>query len=416
MLLRVMQYSFACFLSCVCCLSGAHADGLTFDEALSVLRQQDPTLLAQNAGVSAAQSAEKAAGQLPDPKAFLGVGNLPMSGNGAYTLSGDPMAMQVFGISQDVPNARKRAAWSKEAAVDVDVAQHKRRSVLSQLLRDTALAWVNRYYTEQRLALLDEIDVENRALLSMVRAEVASGKKQPIDTVASEQAMAEWADERDDLLRARDEAKAALIKLLGNKGNEDLAGTPPALAVDVNTLRQQVSQYPDVRLYRALVRKDEALTEEAQANKHPDWGWSLAYERRAPGLSDMVSVQVTVGLPIFAATRQDPEIAARQAGVSKAEADQLAMLREQRAKFADDLADYTASTHKLARVQQTWLPLAQEKYQLALAGYRAGKSTADMVIQSRQEWITQQFKAIDLENQRDDAAIRLRFANGGEES
>ncbi len=53
MLLRVMQYSFACFLSCVCCLGGAHADGLTFDEALSVLRQQAPTLLAQNDGIIA---------------------------------------------------------------------------------------------------------------------------------------------------------------------------------------------------------------------------------------------------------------------------------------------------------------------------------------------------------------------------
>ena len=53
MLLRVMQYSFVCFLSCVCCLGGAHADGLTFDKALSVLRQQAPTLLAQNAGIIA---------------------------------------------------------------------------------------------------------------------------------------------------------------------------------------------------------------------------------------------------------------------------------------------------------------------------------------------------------------------------
>ena len=37
MLLRVMQYSFACFLSCVCCLGGAHADGLTFDEVSASL-------------------------------------------------------------------------------------------------------------------------------------------------------------------------------------------------------------------------------------------------------------------------------------------------------------------------------------------------------------------------------------------
>ncbi len=56
MLLRVMQYSFACFLSCVCCLGGAHADGLTFDEvsaSFNVLWQQAPTLLAQNAGIIA---------------------------------------------------------------------------------------------------------------------------------------------------------------------------------------------------------------------------------------------------------------------------------------------------------------------------------------------------------------------------
>ena len=51
--------------------------------------------------------------------------------------------------------------------------------------------------------------------------------------------------------------------------------------------------------------------DEARAEKHPDWSVGATYGSRVRGLSDMVSVQVSVSLPLFTRNRQDRGIAAR---------------------------------------------------------------------------------------------------------
>src|SRR3546814_12790336 len=65
----------------------------------------------------------------------------------------------------------------------------------------------------------------------------------------------------------------------------------------------------------------QAAREQARAAKHPDWSVTASYGRRAPGLSDMVMLEVGVSLPLFTRNRQDRGISARQAQWDAVQAD-----------------------------------------------------------------------------------------------
>jgi len=126
----------------------------------------------------------------------------------------------------------------------------------------------------------------------------------------------------------------------------------------------------------------------------------------------MVSVQFTFDLPIATASRQDPLIEAKQQELARIDADREAMLRDHANELENDLADYTALTRQLDRAQQTSLPLAREKVELQIAGYKAGKGDLAAVLATRRELIDQQLKIIELQAQRSTIAAQLHFAYG----
>jgi outer membrane protein TolC len=146
--------------------------------------------------------------------------------------------------------------------------------------------------------------------------------------------------------------------------------------------------------------------------KQPDWGVELAYAKRGRAFSDMVSMQVTVGLPLFTRARQNPEIAVKRQAVTKVSAERDAMLRDHTQELETDLADYDALTRQLARMQTMRLPLAQQKGDLQFASYRAGKGDLNAVLTARRELIAERLKQLDLDSQRAAIAARLYFAYG----
>jgi cobalt-zinc-cadmium efflux system outer membrane protein len=123
-------------------------------------------------------------------------------------------------------------------------------------------------------------------------------------------------------------------------------------------------------------------------------------------------MQVTVGLPLFTRTRQDPEIAAKRQAMNKVSAERDAMLRDHTQELEGDLADYAATARQLERMQTTRLPLAQHKVDYQLASYRAGKGDLNAVLMARRELIAERLKQLDLDSQRAAIAARLYFAYG----
>jgi len=391
-------------------VSIVQAEPLSFITALAIAERESPDLAAQDANIDAARSASTAAGRLPDPKLFVGIENLPASGMDQWSLNRDFMTMQKIGVMQEIPNGSKRHAQAEVAASSIDRAEAERRVRSLSVRRSAALAWLDRYYLERREALFDELDGENQLLAETVQAQLAGGKGMPADTVGPQQEAADLADRRDELGAAVGKAKATLRRYVGAAGDAPLANDVPLLQIDVEHLRTHVHEHPELAVFAPMLSMAQAEVHEAEAMKKPDWGVELGYAKRGAQFSDMVSMQVTVGLPLFTRTRQNPEIAAKRQAVTKVSAERDAVLRDHTQELETDLADYDALNRQLARMQSTRLPLAQQKVDLQFASYRAGKGDLNEVLTARRELIDERLKQLDLDSQRAAIAARLYFS------
>ena len=388
------------------------AAALTLDEALRLAENNAPSLTAQDAKIQAASSAAIPAGELPDPRLLLGVQNYPIGGPDRWSIDQDFMTMQVVGVRQEMPNSDKRKARIEVADAAIDRAAAERRVERLKVRQSTALAWINSYSVERKDALFQDFYKENRLLTDTVRAQIAGGRAQPADAVTPKQEAAQLAEQQDDLILQRAQARAALKRWIGSAANDKPVSSLPHWPVDTSGYAHKLQHHPELAAFAPMTREAQAKVREAVSEKQSDWSWELDYQRRGREFGDMVSVQFSWELPLFPDSRQNPKIAAKQAELSQLEAEREALSREHTQQLESELADYERLNRAVRRNQESLLPLAKEKVELSMASYRSGKGDLNAVVAARRELIEARLKQIDVEEQRALTSARLYFAYG----
>lgn len=362
--------------------SAALAGPLTFDDALAKAQASAPSLKAKALGADATRSARIAAGQLPDPKLALGVDSFPISGPLAFQPSRDNFTWARVGVSQDVPNLAKRRAQRDRADADITVADAETLTERRTVEVRTAVAWINLYYARKRLDAVEDLMESLGRLVRTSPSAVASGNARPAQTLAGRAALARLQDRRDEMTSAVARAKAELTRWTGEP-DPDVAGAVPNVTVDAARLRAALLQHPSLVLLAAQVTRADADLRLAQADRRPDFGVDLSYERRDPRFGDYVSVGVTIGLPLFKKHRQDPIIAARAADAGSVRADTDAAARALTADLDGGLADHVKHHDQWVRARDVLQPLAQERVTLETASYAAGRASLIDLVDAR---------------------------------
>ncbi len=376
--------------------SSAHAAPLTYAAALEAAGRTSPTLQARGLQVDGARAAARAAGALPDPKLAVGVDNFPISGPPAGRFNGDSMTMARVGVMQDMPNGAKRSAARARAQTDIEVAGATQSLSVREVRAATALAWINLYYAERRLASVDAVLVRLQPLWTSAPSAVASGTARPAQSLEAEQMRAELEDRRSEVLAGVGRARAELARWTGDSAPE-VAGSPPAFEVDGPALRAGLERHSRLAQQSAMAAQAQADVRLAQADKRPDWSWEVAYQRRDPMFGDMVSAGVTVSLPLFGARRQDPVIAAKIAAASQARVEREVVRRELVAQLEAGLADHVMHHEQWARAQTVLLPLAEKRADLETASYGAGRAGLSDVLQAFTTLANTQLTLLDRE-------------------
>jgi outer membrane protein TolC len=390
----------------------SQAASLSLDDALQLAERNAPSLTAQAAKLEAAKSAAIPAGELPDPKLALGLQNVPIEGDDRWSLDRDFMTMQTVGVMQEMPNSDKRRARVETARASIDRASAEAAAERVNVRRLTALAWIATYTEQRKLAQFDDFFKENRLLAEAVRARLAGGRGQALDAVEPRQEAAQLAEQQDELTLQVAQARASLKRWIGQEAALPLAGDFPHWPIEASSYLHALHRHPELATYEPMTREAEAQVREAEAEKKSDWSWEVDYQRRGREFGDMMTVQLTFDLPLFAGSRQDPKIAARRAQVNQLEAEREALVREHAQQLETDLADYQRLDRAVTRSQSTQVPLAEEKVNLALAGYRAGNTELASVIAARRELVQARLRALDLQGLKALAAARLYFTYG----
>jgi outer membrane protein, heavy metal efflux system len=386
---------------------------LGFQQALALALHQTPSIKMRQAQLSAAEQAAIAAAALPDPKLSLGINNMPVQGENRFSSSADFMTMRQIGVMQEFPNRAKRRARQAEADSNINAAELQIQLTARKLLAATAASWIDLRSLQQQLQLLNELDKENRLLSKTHEASHTGRQSMLMDTLIPEEETALLAERRDQLLRKQSRARAQLQRWLGATPVQSLSGRAPEWQLDLTTMEAQLESNPELLLYQPLGRMLDAQIAQARAAKRPDWALETMYGARGYPAEDMISVKLTIDLPVFSRSRQNPRIAA-----SLAERDALNSEREQiqrrlRAELTSDYADYRQLQRAYQRQRDTFVPLADKKIALIQAAWQSngGMGLTD-VIHARQARLEAKLKLLELGAKRDSAAARLYFRYG----
>jgi len=390
----------------------AHAQPLTFDEALAHAAANAPSLKARRLDVDARRSAATAAGQLPDPKLGVSLENFPVSGPPAFTYAGDSMTITRVGISQDVPNLAKRRAARERASADIGTGEARADVEARRVTVATALAWIDLAYAVRRLAAVDAVLDRLGKLAPTAVSGVASGGARPAHALEVRQAIAGIEDKRSEVAAAVGQARATLARWTGDP-EPRTAGELPEFAIDPAALRAAISRHPDLVAALARTNRAEADLTAARAEKRPDWSFDVGYGGRAERYGDMVSAGVTVSLPLFAKKRQDPMIAASVASAGAAQLEQEDMRRALVADLEAGLADHVMHHERWMRARNTLLPLARQRADLENASYSAGRAALTDLVAAQVAFAEASLEVLDREAVVARDAARLVLTYGG---
>jgi len=375
--------------------------------------QTAPSLAARQADVDAASHARLAAGRLPDPKVRFGLDNFPVSGPPAGRFGADNMTSASISFSQELPNEAKRRAERRRADADIDAAHASTDVQRRNVKLNTALAWMDLHFAEKRLAALDEIERALAPMRTSAPSQLAAGTARPAEALEAEQLTATLGDRRAELAAAVGKARAELVRWTGDAQAETV-GEAPELGVDEGALRAAVRRHPLLETFDAMGRQAEADRDVARAGKIPDINFDVGYQRRDPAFGDMVTAGVTISLPLWGSTRQDPIIAAREASAHRARLEREDAERALAAQLNADLADHVMHHDQWMRSQSTLVPLARKKAELETASYAGGNASLSNVLTALLGLAEARIEDLNREAEVKRDAVRINFTYGSD--
>ena len=350
------------------------ADGLSLPEALRLASAHAPALDARQFGVVAAREEAARAGALPDPLLTVGIDNLPVTGSDAFDASADEMTMNKIGLWQEIPSRTKRSARSSFADRQVDEAQARAEAEELAVRRATADAWIALWTAQRQLMAMHKLREQAALVADIAKARVAGGGESASDALATEAALLELDNRIEATLAEKRVAQAGLARWVDDAAVEASDETPDfsTLPTSESQLLAAVDRVGPLLPATAQVETAAAAIDVARADKRSDWRVGASYGQRAGGRSDMIMLEVGVGLPLFSRNRQDRGISAREADYQAALATREDLRRQEAARIRADIARWDGLKRQVALHEDALLPLAQDRSATTLAAYRAG--------------------------------------------
>lgn len=360
---------------------------LTLDAAIHQAIERAPMLEARRAQSESARQEAARAGALPDPQLTTGIDNLDVQGPGAFTAGGDSMTMRTVGISQVLPSRNKRQAERAMGSANADLAASSELSAALSIQEQVADAWITAWGAHDEVMMLQSMRQAWVQDVDIAKARLRGGTGSAAGVLAVRMAALDLENRIDEANAREAQARASLARWLGSPTEQSLADAPDfaVLPYDETSLLASLDRQGSLLGWPAREQAAEAALAEARADKNPQWSVGVSYGSRVQGLSDMVSLQVGVSLPLFTRNRQDRGISARAADLDAVHAEHDDARREQTEAIEFAWAQWQSLGQQVHRHRDELLPLANDRVALALAAYRGGGDIQPLLDARRDE-------------------------------
>jgi outer membrane protein TolC len=307
--------------------------------------------------------------------------------------------MRQIGVMQEITRSDKRQARADRFEREAEKTLAEREATVAAIRRNTALAWLDRYYAEAMATVVAEQSREARAEIEAAESAYRAGRGNLADVLTARASLVGLDDRASELGRKARAARIVLARWIGNSADAPLAAKPAidAIRLDPGTLDTDIVHHPELAV---LASKEDVAAAEvrvAQANKKPDWSVEVTYSQRGPAYSNLISVGVSVPLQWDQRNRQDREIAAKLAMLDQARAEREDMVRAHTAEVRAMIAEWENDRERSVRYEREWLPLAAERTQATLGAYRGAKASLNDVLLARRNEVDVRMQALQLE-------------------
>lgn len=382
--------------------AGHAQSALSLAEAQRLAVDRSQLLVAQDASIIAARETAAAAGQFPDPTLKFGLDSLPVTsvpGVQAGSLTQDSFTTRRIGIMQEITRGEKRRLRTQRGERDTERAEAERTVSITNIQRDTALAWLDRFYLERMRAAIAALAQEANSEIEAAEGAYRAGRGSQADIFMARASRIAIDDRLSELDRRILNSRAMLARWIGaGAADAPLIGEPALDSVPLaHADEADLGGHPMIALLKRQVGVAEADVELARANKKVDWTVEIAYGARGPAYSNMLSVGVSFPLQWDQKNRQDREVAAKLAIAEQAKAQEEDTLRAHVAEVRTMLNDWENGRERLARYQRQLAPLATDRTHAALAAYRGGKGDLTAVLAARRNEIEVRTQVAQLE-------------------
>ncbi len=383
----------------ICALPSAAQAPLTLGEAQRLALERSRQIAAHDFSATASRDMAVAAGQLPDPMLKLGVDNLPVDGPDRFSIGRDFMTMRRVGVMQELTRSEKRRLRAERFEIEAEKSLAEKAATAATIQRDTAVAWLDRYYADAMTGIIAQQASEQRLEIEAAESAYRAGRASQADSLAARASLVLLEDRASEFARRIRTAKTALARWIGDDADRPLSGMPDidSIRLHAHALEADLAHHPEIE---SLAKQEEiAVTEAklARANKKADWSVELMYNVRGSAFSNMVSIGVSLPLQWDQGHRQDRELAAKLAMAAEAGARREDMLRAHVAETRAMVAEWESLRERKRRYEAQLIPLSTERTQAALASYRGGKASLTDVLAARRNEIEARMQTLQLE-------------------
>jgi len=381
--------------------------------ALQLAQTRASLPIAQDRAATAAREMAVSAGQLPDPAVKFGINNLPVTSADRFTLSRDFMTMRSVGVMQEFTRSDKREARALRYEREAQVADAGRALAIANLQRDTAMAWLERHYSERMRDVLIQQRDEARLQIEAADTAYRAARGSQADVFAARSAVALIEDRIAQADRQVLAASTKLARWIGEAATQPLDRLPTmdTPGVELTQLDSVLAHHPQIAVLKRQEDVAQADVAVARTNKRPDWSAELMFSQRGSAFSNMISINVSVPLQWDQKQRQDRELAAKLALVEQARAQTEETTREHAAEIRGMVIEWHSNRERLTRHDNALIPLASERTRAALAAYRGGTGSLTTVLEARRGEIDARMERLRLAMDTARLWAQLNFLN-----
>jgi outer membrane protein TolC len=414
------------------------AETLTLDKAIQMAISNDVWLKGSEYRQQALISQGVAANQLPDPKLSLSMANLPSD---TFDFGQEGMTQLKVGINQQFPRGNTRSLKQQlfqERSEETGYQRINRQAMMKLKITHLWLEWL-RYRNTIELIEQDRSLFEELADIVTISYASAISATQQQDII---QAQVELTRLDDRIYGLHEKAEVELSKLnewlpkddrISHVVNKRLPTIPsdypqwvvgsvsddkPYQPNDEQSLFSQLRNHPQVKQLDQRITASDTAIKLSKQSYSPQWGVGVSYAYRdedpmGNSRADLISVGVSVDMPLFTANRQDKQLEAAVAESSAVKTEKILLLRTLAAQVNQASAKLQRLEQRQTLYQTRLLTEIHDQVEASLTAYTNNNGDFNRVVRGRITELNSRIDALNIDVDRLKNIAQLNYLFSG---